>query len=94
MVLANNLILTNNVEGNGVLFKGKLSFFFGFPIDFNYGGRGRAATGIKLSTRLAEGRDGKHRGTMKIGTRTSRRRRIRPFFSAFPRAMPPCSSNK
>lgn len=74
MVLANNLILTNNVEGNGVLLKGKLSFFFGFPIDFNYGGRGRAATwtGIKLSTRLAEGRDGKHRGTMKIGTRTSK----------------------
>lgn len=44
MVLTSNLILANNVEGNGVLLKGKLSFFFGFPIDFNYGGRGRAAT--------------------------------------------------
>lgn len=45
---------------------------FGSPIDFNYGGRGRAATrtSIKLSTRLA-GRQ-QTLGTMKIGTRTSK----------------------
>lgn len=52
--------------------KGKLSSFLGFPIDFNYGGRGRGATraGIKLSTRLAGRRQTP--GTMKIGTRTSK----------------------